>query len=541
MALFVEWAKKVMSTGTDFDYIVPINDRCRALLYIACPEKADKLVSRNDLLMNVDNIVSWYERNGRFPTVCVVDDIMTYGRSIQLFLDDYRLLVFRFMQNKNIADDAHRIEINNKLMNSLSIKVFIANESYNFLRSSYSWTMESKKSLPFECWRKDAQMMSKTLWNYRPVFASACVSANGMPQGMPSRENDIPRIHVRSRIADGTSHDFYALTQFANKGIYPSVRIKHIDDGDVLAASCLFVDSLGQEQVDNLLDNILEILHENVPSVVENLKQNPMLRSALFDILCEMLDMIILRVFVNMYTGYDASIALNAENRFRYHNENIRELLEKVSEHIWTCDDLNRIFGTPGGDGESCACNDAATGNCVTKAVENLVYEQAVKHEWKASGLYSRRGFANEDEAKEGLQGVRDVSVGNIVDAVVDIERTHETDATVNALSVLTLLADKGYVYLTPKYVNDANSQNSDQYIIEVETTETTLSILPERISGKWDEFYKTAEILWASDGFPEYVEKLFANSNIVQDVKYFAETIRRYREISQVLIEWKL
>lgn len=593
---FSTWIGGVLAQG--FDYYVAFARRCFNLAELTNRQVVVR--SDNALLSRVDEIAEAYKTEKTFPSICVIDDIMVYGRNLQGFLDKYRKAIFCCLQEKGVLEEESRESVNRKLLSSIAIRVFIANESYNFLRSSYSWVLRSRTSLPMEKWRVDSKRFADWLWRCDVANTSHVLSYrvfSGVPEPFHFEEGSWERANG-IRLSNERTHDFYTMTALARFGVFPTVRTRIIEEnggGYFLTPYCFFRDALNQATVDGMLHRVLQACAkgDSLPKLFAESKVCEPLYSVYAQLFNLVLSVITLSIFLRESSSADLPRDLHDEDlekgtdiskilrNFSLEESDdasseLKSFVGKIWRHKWTESDLLDIVADgfkAGGLASSYEVSlDAPdsgdlSASEIVSAVEDAIYQQAIGSERKASGLYSRKGFQSSDEAYKGQVGVRGLPVNDFMRLTLSEKGfcSSRTGQVANFLSCLTLLMDSGEVSLRARYRNpdeggycsldgEDDACLSSGYVSEVRTTEMTLSILPCRLGDRYREFCQLADVLWVSDGFPEYALRALCGAErdsvlndgnseekeYARNVDLFAKAIIDNRDINHALLEWR-
>lgn len=579
------------------DYYVAFARRCFNLIELleGKPSTWPSVYSDNALLGSIGKIVEEYGSSGAFPSLCIIDDTMVYGRNIQGFLDKYRKAVLQCMQNKGLVNDENRGDVNNKLLASMTIRVFVANESYNFLRSSYSWVFESRSTLPLEKWRVDSRLFADMLWEGGVANTShvlSCRLSSDECKHIGPAEGLWRRANADLRLSNGRQHDFYLFEPLSRRGIFPTVRTRLIKEssgerGFFLSPYCFFLDTISQKSADEMLNRVFIILGEEEPLLFKEAKGCESLYSVHAQLFNLVMSVITLAVFLRKCSNIDCfteekmeavtdlskmlrnficedpDAVQQADDRRR--SQSLRSFLVKLWLYSWTEDELERIVGMGGEAGSLCSAPSSASPSksvradtvTLVRAVEDAAYQQAIESEQKASGLYTRKGFRNSDDVQRGQLSVRGASVFDFMRIALDDSEFDcaNTDHMASFFSCLTLLMDSGEVSLRARYRNaDENDNGQAGYASEVRATEMTLSLLPRRLGSYYEDFCEMADVFWVSDDFPEYIRNAFSRAGendavseicyggkyLTRDAEALASAVVSQRDIYHALLEWR-
>ena len=84
--------KKIEELSSGYAYVVALGPRCFNLSNVYLPE-LENLISSDGLLAQHKELTEYYERNGYFPKILVISEMVNSGVSMTLFLEQFKTVV----------------------------------------------------------------------------------------------------------------------------------------------------------------------------------------------------------------------------------------------------------------------------------------------------------------------------------------------------------------------------------------------------------------------------------------------------------------
>lgn len=128
-----------------YQYVSATERRCFNLIARYTPELSN-LVSNNGLILQYREFADFFEINGRFPRVLVVDDIMIHGRGIAKFLYQFENLLaieLEYRKVLNSAEDHYYF----RRMFTRAVDIFI------YAKSEQDMLLEDRFMRNLRCWK----------------------------------------------------------------------------------------------------------------------------------------------------------------------------------------------------------------------------------------------------------------------------------------------------------------------------------------------------------------------------------------------------
>lgn len=145
-----EFFTEFVGDVSSYAYVSATERRCFNLAYIFLPENGRKnLTSNTGLLQYHRELSRYYIRNGCFPPILILDDIMVHGRGMSKFLYQLEALIEEDIQSG--ADNGQRSErqpdvrqmIRHRLAQAVDLVVFARNRRPLLLDDGYRYCLRS--------------------------------------------------------------------------------------------------------------------------------------------------------------------------------------------------------------------------------------------------------------------------------------------------------------------------------------------------------------------------------------------------------------
>lgn len=105
-----------------------------------------KLVSNSGMLLQYKKLAEYYSRQGRFPKILLIDDLMMHGRGMSKFLDQLETLV-RSELGYDTWNDYDQMNCRRRFADSIDIFVYAKNKLSVLLDSRFTWQVHARKKM----------------------------------------------------------------------------------------------------------------------------------------------------------------------------------------------------------------------------------------------------------------------------------------------------------------------------------------------------------------------------------------------------------
>lgn len=105
-----------------------------------------RLVSNSGMLLQYKKLAECYRRQGRFPKILLIDDLMMHGRGMSKFLDQLETLVQDEL-GYNTWNDYDQMNCRRRFADSIDIFVYAKNKLPVLLDSRFTWQVHARKKL----------------------------------------------------------------------------------------------------------------------------------------------------------------------------------------------------------------------------------------------------------------------------------------------------------------------------------------------------------------------------------------------------------
>ena len=542
-------------------YTVSITQRASNLVEIIQKENPDVLpnyITENGILLQAEKIAEAYHQTGRFPTIAVVDDILVYGRRMNLFLSRLWNTILRYLDQLGI--DTEQTNAEEAFLESISLWVYAINDAPILLRHEYQWILHGQHMMPENGWRSLSGSIAKLITEEDVANTSYVISAK-LPDGAesyrPSAAAWVSDGNVRYR-RNEQRYEFYLFRQAAKFGVYPSVR-SYRKQGNIYYTPYFFMSELTWAQTIRILTTLFdfsaEVDVEATNECINLLNQTKdcasrMMVYAQFAIL--LLSQVTLSVFFN-------GAASNLEPKIEYDVEkisrnfaierNIASTLRSFCRIRWNENQLLTLLkclDSPKETVNARPLQEARTPGGIMNIVERLVYRQAVDHERDAVGR--KRYRFSDAHADRHINQTGEQDLWRFLSRVREESGTGMDISSMSyILSCLTQMMDMGDVSLKAR---SKRREGMQVFYSSVRTTEISLAIMPRKLAGYYKQFYLLAQIYWRDHDFPDRVESYFRdaifagdpegkNAVMISNARYFAQLISENRMIAKSMLNW--
>jgi len=157
-----QFFKDIFSMQDEYNYVVFVAQRCsnlaelfyyliqnQSLLGERPQDYPPNFITDSALLSQADAMVSVYKRDGCFPTILIVDDIVIYGRSLSALLEMLEKRILERLEPEGYDCD----EVISALLRAVRLRAFARNNQSLLLTSRYQPNFEAMEKMAPKRWR----------------------------------------------------------------------------------------------------------------------------------------------------------------------------------------------------------------------------------------------------------------------------------------------------------------------------------------------------------------------------------------------------
>lgn len=546
-----------------YKYVVLTTRRASNLIEAIRKERPDILpnyITENGLLLLAETAVSSYMETGSFPKIAIVDDILVYGRNMNLLLSQFWITIRQCLRRLDVDVDEETAE--KAFIQSINLWIYAVNEAPILLRHEFQLTMRSQQMLAENNWRSLSDSISRLIAKEDVANTSYVISAKLRYRSDHYRPDPLSWIADKGLRYRGNHqrYTFYLFSPAARPGVYPSVRSYKKQDS-LYFTPYFFMPSLDWPQAIRILQSIFDIsVQQDLDAtngciyLLNRIKEcsSRLMVYAQFTIL--LLSQITLSVF---FEHLDPQIELIYDTEKIARNfgfpEDINSILKRFCAVKWREPQLIALLN-------SLELPDAAreTPNVpaaksidraeIVNTVECLTYKQAVDHERDAARRkkHNLSDIPNDPHVDRTGEQELDQFLARVQEK---IGASSNTKAMLPILSCLTQMMDLGDISLKARF---KRRNGNPEFYSSVRTTEMSLAIMPRKLSVYYRQFYLLARLYWRDQDLPDRVEHYFRNvifdgdpgdknAVMIGNARYFAQLIVENRTIVNSMLNWQV
>lgn len=551
-----------------YDYVVASTRRASNLVEIVRDKYPDVLpdyITENGLLLQTEDIAQSYVNTNQFPTVAIFDDVLVYGRNLNLFLTQF----WKTLQEslRQLGVDASTEKVERDFNQSVALWIYAVNDAPTLLQSEFQWSMHTMRVLPEVRWRDLSDGISWLISDCPTANTSYVVSRyiKWRPGGYrPKSKSWIADKSMQYR-EDRYDYSFYMFYP-AGAGIYPSVRsyVKWDQAKNLkyqyFTPYC-FVPEFDADQMLRVLRLLFSYSFLQDPQttnqcidLLNRIADCPSRLMVYSQFVFFLLSQITLSVFFQTITpkiDENASRGIDVDKISRNfgHKEQVAPILERFCQIRWDQAQLVKLLECFGPLEQAPSVPEPSEKDSMelSNAVEQLVFAQALHHEGNAADRL-RAGFTGTLKSDALVNRTGEQELGQFF---AQLERRANTDGDVVSmfpvLSCLTQMMDWGDVSLKARSTRRGGVPH---FYTSVRTTEMSLAIMPRKLYPYYHQFFLLAQFYWQEKSFPDRVERYFkdvifdgdsdgSHSRMIRDVRYFAEQISQNHDIVNSMLNW--
>ena len=544
-----------------YQYIVFTTRRASNLLEAVRKEYPDALpdyITENGLLLQAEAAAKTYSETGSFCKIAIVDDILVYGRNMNLLLSQYWSAIRQCLIRLEVGLEEAETAFNR----SVNLWIYAVNDAPILLRHEFQWAMRGQRMLAENEWRTLSDSIARLIAGGDVANTSYVVSAK-LPYGQGRYRPD-PAVWISEKSLryrkNRQNYEFYLFPRAAKSGVYPSVR-SYMKRGGIYYTPYFFMPELTWSQAICVLKAIfdfsakadLKATNECI-HLLNRTKEcsSRLMVYAQFTFL--LLSQITLSVFFDgLAPQLAAAVEYDTEKISRNFGfaQKMEPVLRRFCEIRWDEGQLMALLeclDLPSGPVYDWRPPASENREDVVNAMELLTYKQAVDHERDAAG---RKQYDPNDLPADPphVNRTGEQELGRFLSRVEEKTGADGEDAEsmLPVLSCLTQMMDLGDISLK------ARSKRLDGvpvFYSSVRTTEMSLAIMPRKLGGYYRQFSVLARLYWRDEDFPERVERYFRdavfsgdpegrNEVMISNARYFAQMISENRVIVNSMLNW--
>lgn len=546
----------------NYQYVVATTRRASNFLELvrrSYPSVLSKYITENGLLLQAEEIARFYEANGYFPKIAILDDILVYGRNMNLLLTQLWSTVSQCLSRLNIGAGE---DVEDAFNRSISLWIYAINDAPILLRHEFQWMMHCQQMLPNSRWRCLSDSISKLISDRDVANTSYVISAKlkGGTNYKPSVVSWAMDDSLRYR--DNHYHySFYLFCLSPKAGVYPSVR-SYVKQGVQYFTPYFFMPELNAEQVIRVLLAVFDFsskqnmrVTNRCINLLNRIKECPSRLMVYAQFTSLLLSQITLSVFFeDLNPKIEAQLSYDTEKISRNFGfvEDIHPILSRFCRIRWNEKQLIALLDCLGFPDRTDMTVPAAVSEpgyqSTVNNVECLVYKQAVDHERDAVGRkqYHLSGVPSEDLY---VNQTGEQELGSFLSRVENWAGIQGNILSMlPVLSCLTQMMDLGDISLKAR---SKRCNGRSVFYSSVRTTEMSLAIMPRKLSRYYRQFFLLAQLYWRDQDFPDRMEYFFKeiifggdpegkNATMIRNARYFAQLISENQMIVDSMLNWK-
>ena len=546
----------------NYRYVVATTRRASNFLEIAragYPDILSKYITENGLLLQAEEIARFYKMNECFPKIAILDDILVYGRNMNLLLTQLWSTVSQCLSQLGI--DAGE-DVEEAFNRSVSLWIYAMNDAPILLRHEFQWTMRCPQMLSNSQWRCLSDSIAKTISDRDVANTSYVISAKlkrGTYHGQPNVMSWVVDDSLRYR-DNHYRYSFYLFRLSPKAGVYPSVR-SYVKQGFQYFTPYFFMPELNAGQVIRVLLAIFEVsskqnlrMTNKCINLLNRIKECPSRLMVYAQFTFLLLSQITLSVFFeNLDSKMEAQLIYDTEKISRNFEKGMEPILNQFCRIRWNEKQLIAILDCLGfPDRSDMIAPPAAVTELdyqsTVNGVECLVYKQAVDHERDAAG---QKQYRPSDAPSEDLHVNRtgEQELGSFLSRVESWAGIQgDIVSMLPVLSCLTQMMDLGDISVKAR---SKRCNGQTVFYSSVRTTEMSLAIMPRKLSRYYRQFFLLAQLYWRDQDFPDRVEYFFKemifggdpegkNATMIRNARYFARLISENQMIVDSMLNWR-
>lgn len=546
----------------NYRYVVATTRRASNFLELVRarnPGVLPQYMTENGLLLQAEEIARFYEANGYFPKIAILDDILVYGRNMNLLLTQLWSTVSQCLSRLNIGAGE---DVEDAFNRSISLWIYAINDAPILLRHEFQWMMHCQQMLSNSQWRCLSDSISKLISDRDVANTSYVISAklkggtNYRPSVMSWAADD------SLRYRDNHYHySFYLFRLSPKAGVYPSVR-SYVKQGFQYFTPYFFMPELNAEQVIRVLLAVFDFsskqnmrVTNRCINLLNRIKECPSRLMVYAQFTSLLLSQITLSVFFeNLDLKTEAKLIYDTEKisrNFGFETD-MKPILDRFCQIRWNEKQLIALLDCLGFPDRTDMTVPAAVTEpgyqSTVNSVECLVYKQAVDHERDAVGRkqYHLSGAPSEDLY---VNQTGEQELGSFLSRVENWAGIQGNILSMlPVLSCLTQMMDLGDISLKAR---SKRCNGRSVFYSSVRTTEMSLAIMPRKLSRYYQQFFLLAQLYWRDQDFPDRMEYFFKeiifggdpegkNATMIRNARYFAQLISENQMIVDSMLNWK-
>ena len=417
----IAWYEEILSG--DYDYIAALTRRCTNVL--ACFLEEGRLsldnskamvLTENGLFKETDAIAEYYINSAfkALPKIAVIDDILVHGRSLNLFLTKLLELIQKIIADKGFSCDVS--ELQKAFYRSITICIYAINSSPILLKQEYLLSLQYSCMCIDNEWTEISRQLSDKIWKSKVANTSYIISAFADLKDFPNLNKQAEKnshwsgLVVPAAGSDEAGLELYVHTFAERYNVFPTVRL-YERDSDKLIIPYLFTSDLSNDQVMKIEKWILSRLRhfsrevtDKIADILEQTRHYEERMSVYFQFIELLMSQIVLNVFLSDLglsvekVGYDIKKISPNFGSF----ETIKPMLDYLCSIGWIAEDLEILCSLAATcertdkEKKEKNINNISNGAVIRSSGDQVIYEQAIKHESNARMMETIYGKGGE-------------------------------------------------------------------------------------------------------------------------------------------------
>lgn len=545
-----------------YKYVVAMTRRASNLVEAVrktYPDALPNYITENGLLLLAEEIAKFYKENRCFPVIAILDDILVYGRNMNLLLGQFWSTICQCLSRLGIDVEAEDTEA--AFFQCVNLWIYAVNEAPILLRHEFQLNMHSHAFLAEAQWRSLSDSIAKCV-AAEDVASTSFVLSVKLPYN-PKHYQPDPALWIADRELryrnNQQQYTFYLFSPATKRGIYPSVR-SYKKQGFLYFTPYFFMPELDWTQMICLLEAVFHISARKVPEATNEcirlfnrIKECSSRMTVYAQLATLLLSQITLSVFLE-HLDPELMLVYDTDKIIRNFGfwEGLDSILQCFCTIKWTESQLIELLDSLQVSNVPDEVLDTSIANSISQAeivnaVERLTYKQAVDHERDVAGKLQRDladipadplvNRTGEQELSQFLARVKEQT-----------SNSTDTKSMLSILSCLTQMMDLGDISLKARF---RRHNGIPIFYSSLRTTEMSLAIMPRKLSVYYRQFYLLARLYYQDQDFTDRVEHYFrdvifsgdpdnTHTVMISNARYFAQLIAENQMIAGSMLNWR-
>lgn len=412
-----------------------------------------------------DEVARYYLKNGRFPTIAVIDDILIHGRAINAFLLRVEERIIRCL--RDLGYEFNDVEVREELPKTLDIRVYYQNTCPSVVLERYRSKIRSDRTESPILWRDLSNRISLLLSEAGIANASFILSSVVSEHEIPTASAGYRRIATRY---EGTEEILFLKKKVFGAGVKAifTVRVLPVSDtGSRRMIPFVFLSEIGAENRRLLWDSVCEkLLDTQFREVIRAFRRG---NRRTQDEFCSLvLSQSMLQSFLKECGLDNGALLYDQQEIYKIaHNYGNTQPVCDLIDYIWktpvfTAEELDQLlYRVTVQEKVLCRNDDAGSiseeqKSILLKQMEDMIYQQGLEAEKHAYAV--RKGQESDvTDYKERL------SAGELIDTIY--QRSSEVFSLDHVIAYLLQFMDAGNIVLSVYQNSERRMDAYDQYL----------------------------------------------------------------------------